>query len=100
MKRLDGKAAFITGASKGIGKGLAGVFLREGASVFLCARTESELSAAAADLERSSGGTDNVGFVAADLGEPREAERAAGAAVARFPHLDVLVNNADRKSVV
>lgn len=94
MGRLEGKAAFITGASKGIGKGLARVFLQEGASVFLCARTESQLAAAAEDLEKGSAGSGRVGFVAADLGVPGEAERAAHAAVERFPHLGVLVNNA------
>lgn len=94
MGRLDGKAAFITGASKGIGKGLARVFLREGASVFLCARTESQLSAAAEELEKTSAGPGRIGFVAADVGDPGEAERASRAAIERFPHLGVLVNNA------
>jgi NAD(P)-dependent dehydrogenase (short-subunit alcohol dehydrogenase family) len=100
MKRLEGKAALITGASKGIGRGLAAAFLSEGASVFLCARTESTLSEAAAELETiargagGAGGPDRVSFLAADLGDPGEAEQVARAAVERFPRLDVLVNNA------
>jgi NAD(P)-dependent dehydrogenase (short-subunit alcohol dehydrogenase family) len=94
MKRLEGKAALITGASKGIGRGLAATFLREGASVFLCARTESTLSAAADELETIADGSGRVFFVAADLGDPGDAERAARAALERFPDLAILVNNA------
>ena len=41
--RLEGKAALITGASKGIGRGIAEAFLEQGASVFLCARDEERL---------------------------------------------------------
>ena len=37
---LEGRAAIITGASQGLGKTIAEHFLREGANVFLCARSE------------------------------------------------------------
>jgi NAD(P)-dependent dehydrogenase (short-subunit alcohol dehydrogenase family) len=100
MKRLDGKTALVTGASKGIGRGLAAAFLREGASLFLVARTESTLSAAAEELERTADGDgdgdggDRVSFLACDLGDAGDAERAARAALERFPNLDILVNNA------
>ena len=53
-KRLEGKAALITGASKGIGKGIAKVFLDEGAGVFLCARSEDQLAQTALELSSSS----------------------------------------------
>lgn len=89
-KRLEGKAALITGASKGIGKGIARVYLDEGAAVFLCARGEDELSRTAGEL--SSRG--DVSFLAADVAEPAEAERLAQRAVEAFPHLSILVNNA------
>ncbi len=89
-KRLEGKTALITGSNKGIGKGIASVFLDEGASVFLCARDADELEATAFELEVKG----RVSFLAADLADPEQAEAVAAAAVAAFPNLNVLINNA------
>ncbi|GMR22069.1 MAG: YciK family oxidoreductase [Acidobacteriota bacterium] len=89
-KRLEGKAALVTGGSKGIGKGIAKVFLDEGASVFLCARSEDELAQTAREL--SSHG--EVSFLAADVADPGDAERLGLRAVETFPHLSILLNNA------
>jgi NAD(P)-dependent dehydrogenase (short-subunit alcohol dehydrogenase family) len=89
--RLQGKAALITGASRGIGLGLARAFVHEGAAVFLCARGEGALREAARELE-GAGAT--VGYAAADVSEPRSAERLVSSALARFPDLEILVNNA------
>lgn len=83
----------MTGASKGIGRGIASVFLDEGASVFLCARGEEDLSRTAEELSKSAG-TDAVAFLAADVGDPTDAGRLARAALERFPDLSILVNNA------
>jgi NAD(P)-dependent dehydrogenase (short-subunit alcohol dehydrogenase family) len=91
--RLENKAALITGASKGIGKGLARVFLAEGASVFLCARNPQKLSLTAAELVLESG-KERVGYLAADVSEPNDARKLVEAALYRFPALSVLVNNA------
>jgi NAD(P)-dependent dehydrogenase (short-subunit alcohol dehydrogenase family) len=93
-ERLEGKAALVTGASKGIGRGIASVFVDEGASVFLCARSEPELARAAEALAARAGSDERVGYLAADVGDPADGERLARAAVERFPHLSVLVNNA------
>lgn len=89
-KRLEGKAALITGASKGIGKGIAKVFLDESAAVFLCARGEDQLAQTAGEL--SSRG--EVSFLAADVADPKDARRLAARAVETFPHLSILLNNA------
>ncbi len=89
-KRLEGKAALITGASKGIGKGIAKVFLDEGASVFLCARGEDRLAQTAREL--SSRG--EVAFLAADVADPEDGKRLAASAIESFPNLSVLLNNA------
>lgn len=50
MKLLEGKTAIITGASRGIGKGIAEVFAKHGANV---AFTYSSSATAAAELEES-----------------------------------------------
>lgn len=47
MGKLDGKVAVITGASKGIGRGIARVFAEQGAQVVLAARGEEILAYAA-----------------------------------------------------
>jgi NAD(P)-dependent dehydrogenase (short-subunit alcohol dehydrogenase family) len=88
---LLGKSALVTGASRGIGRGIARAFAREGASVFLCARGERALAEAARALE-AEGAT--VGFLAADVSLPEDAEQLAARALERFPDLEILVNNA------
>ncbi|MEE9180656.1 MAG: SDR family NAD(P)-dependent oxidoreductase [Vicinamibacteria bacterium] len=89
--RLSGKAALITGASRGIGRGIATAFLKEGARVFLCARGEEGLQDAATELQELG---PEIGFAAADVGNPEEAQRLVESALARFPDLSILVNNA------
>jgi NAD(P)-dependent dehydrogenase (short-subunit alcohol dehydrogenase family) len=90
-ERLQGKAALVTGASRGIGLGIARAFAREGAAVFLCARGEGALREAARDLE-GAGAT--VGYRAGDVSDPESAERLVASALELFPDLEVLVNNA------
>ncbi len=90
-KRLQGKAALITGASRGIGLGIANAFAREGASVFLCARGVDALREAAREIETTGA---SVGFRAADVSDPLDAERLVASALERFPDLEILVNNA------
>ena len=62
--------------------------------MFLCARGERDLARAAEELEARSGRAGAVGFLAADVGDPKEGERLARAAVERFSDLSILVNNA------
>ena len=47
---LAGKKAFITGSTKGLGRGIAEALLAEGASVAICARNADEVAAAVAEL--------------------------------------------------
>lgn len=89
-KRLRGKAALITGASRGIGKGIAKVYLDEGASVFLCARGEKTLAQTAGELSNRG----EVSFLAGDVADPDDAAHLAERAVETYPHLSILVNNA------
>ena len=52
---LEGKAALVTGGSKGIGKAIAYALAREGCSVAICARGEVDLQAAAAEIGDATG---------------------------------------------
>ena len=66
---LDGRAFVVGGASRGIGRAIAGELVAEGARVLLVSRGEEAVAAAAAELgERAS-------FLAADVADPGTAER-------------------------
>ncbi len=86
--RLDGKVAVVTGGSRGIGRGIAKVFVDSGAKVLITARKADQLEAAAAEL-----GPD-VAWYAGHVGREEDAEAAVAAAIERFGSLDILVNNA------
>jgi NAD(P)-dependent dehydrogenase (short-subunit alcohol dehydrogenase family) len=85
---LAGKAALVTGASRGIGRAIALALAREGANVLAVARSEALLAA----LAQSSGG--GITACAADLRDGDGVARAAAAAERQFGGLDLLVNNA------
>ena len=86
--RLDGKVAVVTGASKGIGRAIAGALAASGAQVMLSSRKADALAAAAADMDG------DVATFAAHAGHPEEAEACIAATVERFGGIDILVNNA------
>jgi NAD(P)-dependent dehydrogenase (short-subunit alcohol dehydrogenase family) len=89
--RLDGKVALITGGSRGVGKAIAQAYAREGAKVHICARRESALQAAAAEI-RALGG--EVSWSKADITKVRDVKRLLQEARERYGTLHVLVNNA------
>jgi 3-oxoacyl-[acyl-carrier protein] reductase len=82
----------VTGGSKGIGKGIARVFVRAGANVLLAARDEGGLASAAADLGKEGDG--RIETVAADVSKVADCRRIAQTAVERFGGIDVLCANA------
>jgi 3-oxoacyl-[acyl-carrier protein] reductase len=84
---LDGKAALVCGASRGLGRAIAAELAAEGASLALCSRDPERLAAAASEL-----GAD-VLAVPADLAVAGEPTRVVEAVVERFGKLDVLVAN-------
>jgi NAD(P)-dependent dehydrogenase (short-subunit alcohol dehydrogenase family) len=88
---LQNKVALITGSGRGIGRAMAKLFAQEGASVFLTARTESELDATTKEIGATAG---NASFVTADLTQAAEAEKVTVAARKIFGRVDILVNNA------
>lgn len=89
--RLDNKAALVTGAGKGIGRGIALAFARAGADVALVARTKDDLDAVAEEI-RASGG--NAVAVPADVTEIESLGDVVEQAASSLGGLDILVNNA------
>ncbi|MEU4362674.1 glucose 1-dehydrogenase [Promicromonospora sp. NPDC023987] len=87
---LAGKVAFITGAGRGIGAAAARLFAREGAAVFLTARTESELKAVTEEV-RAAGGT--ADHAVADLSDADSVRAAVDRVVELHGRLDVAFNN-------
>ena len=98
MGRLNGRAALVTGASRGIGRAIARRFAAEGASVFLAADgTRDELEEAAGECRRLSGEEAFSGEF--DLARPEAPEEMVAAALDRLGRLDILVNNAGIRSL-
>ncbi|MBU6485500.1 MAG: SDR family oxidoreductase [Betaproteobacteria bacterium] len=85
---IEGRRALVCAASKGLGRGCAEALAREGVDVMICARTETEVARAAAEIGAAAGR--RVGWVACDI---TTAEGRA-AALAACPAPDILVNNA------
>ena len=91
MGRIEGKVAFITGASSGIGRECMAMFAREGATVFGVARRQAELDETL-KLAEAAGG--KGGVFSADLSDPAQAEAAVNAALDACGRIDILVNSA------
>jgi NAD(P)-dependent dehydrogenase (short-subunit alcohol dehydrogenase family) len=91
---LQGKTALITGASRGIGLGMAGRFVEAGANVLLSSRTADDLAAAVDGLVAAGAPAERLAWVAAHVGRPEQAETTVAEAIDRFGGLDILVNNA------
>jgi 3-oxoacyl-[acyl-carrier protein] reductase len=88
---LAGKTAIVAASSKGLGKACALALAAEGARVAVCARTERDLAAAAAEIRAATGA--QVLAVAADLATAAGIESLVAATVAEFGGVDVLVTN-------
>jgi 3-oxoacyl-[acyl-carrier protein] reductase len=92
MFRLDSKPALVTGASGGIGAGIARALHAQGATVVLSGTRRDALDALAADLDVQSPG--RVHVCPADLADPATSDRLIEAAEAAAGPLAILVNNA------
>ena len=87
---LKGRAALVTGASRGIGRATAQALGREGVRVLLCARGREGLERTAGEL-RAAGV--EVSLAAADVSTPAGAQAAVAATLEAFGGIDLLVNN-------
>lgn len=91
MSKLAGKVTVVTGASLGIGAGIAKSLAAEGASVVVnYAKNEEAAKAVVRAIEATGGRAVAVG---ADVTQPIEVEALIAAALRNFGQLDVLVNN-------
>ena len=91
MKGIQGRVALVTGASAGIGRGIARVFAREGASVVAASRN-AEAGERVVQEIREVGG--DALFVQADVSKRADNERAVAATLETYGRIDILVHNA------
>ncbi|BBK38851.1 oxidoreductase [Allostella sp. ATCC 35155] len=89
---LQGKVAIVTGASKGIGAGIARAMATAGADVVVNYASDAEGAGRVVRAIGEAGGSAHA--VRADISGGAEAAALADAAVARFGRVDILVNNA------
>ena len=89
---LKGRAALVSGASRGLGLAIARGLAAEGCNVSICARGQEALDAAAQDIKDEF--KVDVLSQAVDVSQPGAAEGMVKAAIEHFGRLDVLVTNA------
>ncbi len=91
MGILDGKVAIVTGAGRGIGRGVALAFAKEGASIFIPDVGINAAHEVVAELEALGAA---AGAISCDVGDAEQVRAAVAAVVERFGRIDILVNNA------
>ena len=89
--QLGNQVALVTGSGRGIGRAIAHRFAKEGAAVFLTARTEAELAAVSKEIAAGGGKAE---FAAADLRQEAACAHIVATAREKFGRIDILVNNA------
>jgi NAD(P)-dependent dehydrogenase (short-subunit alcohol dehydrogenase family) len=91
---LENRTALITGANQGLGKAIAHAFVLAGANVFLCARDESKLTEVQTELQGFCKTGQRVEVMRADVSKRDDVDRLISTALAAFPQIHILVNNA------
>jgi 3-oxoacyl-[acyl-carrier protein] reductase len=91
-KRLAGKVALVTGASRGLGRGIAEGFAAEGANIIVnYVKDQASAQAVVAKVESLGG---KAVAVQADVGDEKAVQRMVDAGLVAFGKVDILVNNA------
>jgi 3-oxoacyl-[acyl-carrier protein] reductase len=88
--RVEGKAAIVIGAARGIGAAIAERLIEEGASVVVADTLEADARATAERLSDRGEAT----FVASDVGRKESVDALVEATLARYGQVDILVQNA------
>jgi 3-oxoacyl-[acyl-carrier protein] reductase len=88
---LSDRSVIVTGASKGIGKGIARVFASKGARVLIAARDLTQAEVAASEI-RSNGGTASA--VSVDISNAEDCARMAATAIQRHGGIEIVCCNA------
>jgi NAD(P)-dependent dehydrogenase (short-subunit alcohol dehydrogenase family) len=88
MGALNGKVAIVTGASRGIGRAIAEIFVREGARVVICGRRQETLDQVADELGPS------VKPIACHVGRADQIETLVATTTKEIGPVNILVNNA------
>ncbi len=92
MARLDGKVAIVTGASKGIGAGIALRLAADGASVVVnYARSADAAGELVAKIKQAGG---HAAALQADISQPDQIKTLFEKSIGAFGHVDILINNA------
>ncbi|MDZ3836603.1 MAG: 3-hydroxybutyrate dehydrogenase [Rhodospirillales bacterium] len=89
--RLKDKVAIVTGAASGIGKGMAALFVREGAKVAVADLSQAAVEATAKELDPT--GKNAIG-IAMDVSSETQVEAGTARVIETFGRLDILVSNA------
>jgi 3-oxoacyl-[acyl-carrier protein] reductase len=92
MGKLAGKTAIVTGAAKGIGRGIAEAFAREGADVAIADIATSEQAQPVLAAIRQAGR--NTLYVHTDVADEQQVRVMVDAVLEAFGRIDILVNNA------
>jgi 3-hydroxybutyrate dehydrogenase/3-oxoacyl-[acyl-carrier protein] reductase len=88
--QLDGKVALVTGGTRGIGRGIAEAYLREGAKVAVNGRNKDKGEQALQEI----GAGDRAASLQGDVMKQSDVEAIVDGTVERFGRIDILVNNA------
>ena len=90
-KRLKDRVAIVTGGSRGIGKGIAARYAREGAKVIIADLKEKEAMETVEEIKNSGG---EAKFIATDVTDNDTIEKMVEETIKTYSRIDILVNNA------
>ncbi|WP_314722204.1 SDR family oxidoreductase [Haemophilus pittmaniae] len=91
--RLENKIAIVTGANSGIGEATVKLFAKEGATVVMTARRQSELDRVAKEIYQETPNA-KLKIIAADVTVEADCKKIADETAKEFGRIDILVNNA------